>query len=660
MLIKMAVRNIKRSINDYILYVVTITLILALMFAFNSMMFSDLILGMNAHMADYKTLLVLFSVIVLVVAAWLVNYMTKFMLEKRSREFGTYLILGMENRDISKLFFYENIIFGVIALVFACFIGSFVFQGLVIIVTAFFGEEYHLQADFNVYAMELTVLYYFLIQILVLFRNNRYLKKLKIHDLMNADKMNEQVEVKHVTRNVILFVLSLVAGVIACSKAPVIVVIICIVFFIYGFYMGISGILVLLISKTKRFKYRKMHVFVFRQLSSKINTMGFTMGTIAMLFTLALLSSNYAIGLSNFKGEIEKYAPFDICLTDLDADETFVEVREMLQKDGWVKNDHVYPIYRGKDTTIGDVLKKNQVSGGYFQYDTYMKVSDYNILRGYLGLEEVTLKEKEYLIHCVASVSTYYEMWLQETPAMEIQGERYECKGIYDEDFAQNGQNGAGYVVVVPDAVAEQTETYYSQYVCDTAKETDNDLYEKMKDYVPQDAEHWATSAEREEELDHGMGLDSMYAIFDNIMVKNGGLVAEVEAAIITVVSSIFYMALVFICVALTILAVQQLSDSTKYRYRYQVLHHMGVDNRQRDNLIWKQLLIYFGCPLLLPVLISMVLSFKLNQVLLTGTQIQTGNYLFFGVALELFLLVYSIYFSVTYLCFKRNVEVDG
>ena len=194
MLIKMAVRNIKRSINDYILYVVTITLILALMFAFNSMMFSDLILGMNAHMADYKTLLVLFSVIVLVVAAWLVNYMTKFMLEKRSREFGTYLILGMENRDISKMFFYENIIFGVIALVFACFIGSFVFQGLVIIVTAFFGEEYHLQADFNVYAMELTVLYYFLIQILVLFRNNRYLKKLKIHDLMNADKVNEQVQ----------------------------------------------------------------------------------------------------------------------------------------------------------------------------------------------------------------------------------------------------------------------------------------------------------------------------------------------------------------------------------------------------------------------------------------------------------------------------------
>lgn len=629
------------------------------MFAFNSMMFSDMILGMNAHMADYKSLLILFSMIVLVVVAWLVNYMTKFMLEKRSREFGTYLILGMENKDVSKLFFYENIIFGVVALFLGCFIGSFVFQGLVIIVTVFFGEEYRLNTEFNIYAMLLTILYYFIIQILVVFRNNRYLKNLKIRELMNADKVNEQVQVKHVTRNVILFMLSLVAGALACTKAPVVVTVICIIFFIYGFYMGISGILVLMISKTKRFKYRKMHVFVFRQIASKINTMGFTMGTIAMLFTLALLSSNYAIGLSNFKEEIEKYVPFDICLTDVEPKQEFTEVREVLAKNGWIKNDIVYNIYRGQNATFRDVLKNNQVSGGYFRYDTYMKLSDYNVLRGYLGLEEVHLKEKEYALHCVASVSEYYEEWIKENPTTEIQGEFSNCKGIYDEDFAQNGQNGAGYVVVVTDDVAEQMEVYYSQYVCDTLKETNNELYEELRDYVIQNIDYWATSAEREGELDHGMGVDSMYVIFDNIMVKNGGYVSEVEAAIITVVSSIFYVALVFICVALTILAVQQLSDSTKYKYRYRVLHHMGVDEQQRNKLIWKQLLVYFGCPLLIPVVISMLISFQFNKILLTGTQIQTGNYLFFGVALMLFLLVYSIYFSVTYICFKRNVEVE-
>ena len=659
MLTKLAIRNIKRSINDYILYVITITLILALMFAFNSMMFSDLILDMNDHMTDYKSLLILFSMIVVVVVAWLVNYMTKFMLEKRSKEFGTYLILGMENRDVSKLFFYENIIFGVIALVLGCFVGSFIFQGLVIIITAFFGEEYHLQADFNIYAMLLTILYYFIIQIIVIFRNNRYLKKLKIYDLMNAEKVNELVNVKHVTRNVILFVLSLISGAIALSNAPIIVVVICIILFIYGFYMGISGILVLLISKTKRFKYKRMNVFTFRQLSSKINTMGFTMGTIAMLFTLALLSSNYAIGLSNFKTEIEKYVPFDVCLTDLDTNENFEEVRSYLKENDWVKDELVYSIYKGNDTTFKDVLKSQKVSGGYFKYDTYMKISDYNVLRGYLGLNEISLKDNEYLIHCVASVSEHYNEYMDDIKSIEINGNKYNCVGIYDEDFAQNGQNGAGYIVVVPDYVANNMEVYYSQYVCDSPKETNNKLYVKLLDYVEQDAANWSTSANRKDELDHGMGLDSMYAIFDNIMVKNGGLVSEVEAAIITVVSSIFYVALVFICVALTILAVQQLSDSTKYSYRYRVLHNMGVDKEIRAKLILKQLLIYFGCPIIIPIIVSLVISYKLNNILMTGTQIQMSNYVFFAIALGLFMLVYSIYFSVTYLCFKRNVEID-
>lgn len=657
MLTKLAIRNIKRSISDYLLYVITITLILSLMFAFNSMMFSDLILNMNAHMADYKTLLILFSVVVLVVVAWLVNYMTKFMLEKRSREFGTYLLLGMENSEVSKLFFYENIIFGIVALLLACFVGSFVFQGLVIIVTTFFGEEYHLEATFSMRAMLLTIAYYFVIQIIVIFRNNRYLKTLKICDLMKVDKVNEQVKVKHVTRNVILFVCSLVSGVIACTKAPVIIVVISLIFFIYGFYMGISGILVLLIDKTKYFKYRKMHVFVFRQIASKINTMGFTMGTISVLFTLALLSGNYAIGLSNYKAEITRQAPFDICLTDLDQDEDFTQVRQWLQEKEWVKKDLAYSIYRGEQAVLREVLERNQVLGGYFQYDTFMKVSDYNTLRTYLGLEEITLQQGEYAIHCVASVSRYYTEWVENTPDMTIVGENYTCQGVYTEDFSQNGQNGAGYVAIVPDFTAEQMEVYYSQYVCDTLKDTNDELYEELKQYVPQDAEYWASSAQREGELDHGMGIDSIYAIFDNIMVKNGGLVSEVEAAIITVVSSIFYVALVFICVALTILAIQQLSDSTKYKYRYRVLWNMGVDENERAKLIRQQLIIYFGCPVVIPVLISMLISFRLNSIMVMGTQIQTGNYMFFVVAMLLFLLVYSVYFSVTYLCFKKNVQ---
>lgn len=658
-LTKLAIRNVKRSIRDYMLYVITITLIVALMFAFNCMMFSDLILGMNSHMDEYRTLLVFFSIIVLGVVAWLINYMTKFMLEKRSKEFGTYLILGMENRDVSKMFFYENLLLGFLSLVAGVFAGKFIFQGLLAVVTSFFGEEYRISHHLNISALLLTVLYYTVIQLIVVARNKKYLEKLKIYDLINASRINENVKIKHVSRNVFIFFLAIVSAVVSVVKTPIIVTIIAIVLFIYGFYMGLSGILVLIISKAKKFKYKGMNLFIFRQLASKINTMGFTMGTIAVLFTLALLSSNYAIGLGNFKSEIEKYTPFDICLTSLDQYENFEEAREMLLEYGWIKDEILYRIYRSDNDVFNAVLKNNEVSGGYFKYDTYMKVSDYNTLRSYLGLDLVKLGENEFIIHCASTVSKYYNDYVTKNPLINIDEKKYTCQKILDEDFAQNGQNGAGYIIVVPDETVEKMEIYYSQYVCETLKETNDELYVKLQDYIVQDAEIWASSAGWEGELDHGMGIDSMYMIYDNIMVKNGGLVAEVEAAIITVVVSIFYIALVFICVALTILAIQQLSDSTKYKFRYSVLDSLGVDDAQKSKLIFKQLLIYFGCPVIIPLLISLVISIKINQLLLMGTQIQAENYSFFSAAILVFLLVYSIYFFATYIGFKRNVDIN-
>lgn len=659
MLTKLAIRNVKRSIRDYVLYVITITLIVALMFSFNSMLFSDLIVGMNPRMADYKALLVVFSFFVLIVVAWLINYMTKFMLERRSKEFGTYLILGMENKDVSKLFFYENTLLGVISLVAGTFFGVFVYQGLLVAVTTFFGQEYQLSADVNVGAILLTSLYYAVIQFIVAFRNNRYLRKLKVYDLVNADKRNEDVKVKNIARSVVVFVLSIVAALVSITNAPVIIILICMILFIYGFYIGISGTLALIISKTKSFKYKKTNLFVFRQLSSKINTMGFTMGTIAVLFTLALLCCNYALSLSTFREETARYAPFDISITSLSTDEKFEDVADMLQKDGWVDKDLSYYIYRGEDAKFKKVILDNDITGGFFKYDTYMKVSDYNALRGFLGLKNISLNNDEYIIHSVASVSEYYNSYVKKNPEIAINGKQYKCKQICNEDFGQNGQNGAGYVIVVPDVVAESMDVYYSQYACKTLKETDNDLYVKLQDYVKQDAEYWATSSGDDTELDHGMGIDTAYTVYDNIMIKNGGCIAEVQAAIITVVTSISYIALVFICVALTILAVQQLSDSTKYKFRYKVLNNLGVDDRQKSKIIFKQLLIYFGCPIVIPIAISLVVSLKINQFMLTGTQILSSNYGLFMGALLVFLVIYSIYFIATYLGFKRNVEEE-
>lgn len=110
MLGKLAFRNVKRSVKDYLVYVLTMTFVTALMFAFNSILFSrDVqelfeVAGLMAAMVGIATFFIV------LIVAWLINYMIRFMLEKRSQEFGIYLLLGMKKKKIASLYMRENLL----------------------------------------------------------------------------------------------------------------------------------------------------------------------------------------------------------------------------------------------------------------------------------------------------------------------------------------------------------------------------------------------------------------------------------------------------------------------------------------------------------------------------------------------------------------------
>lgn len=67
----------------------------------------------------------------------------------------------------------------------------------------------------------------------------------------------------------------------------------------------------------------------------------------------------------------------------------------------------------------------------------------------------------------------------------------------------------------------------------------------------------------------------------------------------------LFYIGLVFLCVALTVLSVQQLSDSVKYKFRYRVLSQIGYSRREIRRMIFKQLAGYYLCPACVALAIS-------------------------------------------------------
>ena len=111
-LFKLSLRNARRQARDYLVYFVSVVMAAALLYAFNGLVFSQEILNLSRRMAQMPSIIVLASIVVVCVFGWLVSYTTNFMLSRRSRELGTYILIGLENRQVARLFFLENLAAG--------------------------------------------------------------------------------------------------------------------------------------------------------------------------------------------------------------------------------------------------------------------------------------------------------------------------------------------------------------------------------------------------------------------------------------------------------------------------------------------------------------------------------------------------------------------
>lgn len=64
-----------------------------------------------------STFMSVLSVFVAVVLAFLILYANNFLIRRRKKEFGLYMLLGMPKSKISRILIYETFIIGLVALI---------------------------------------------------------------------------------------------------------------------------------------------------------------------------------------------------------------------------------------------------------------------------------------------------------------------------------------------------------------------------------------------------------------------------------------------------------------------------------------------------------------------------------------------------------------
>jgi len=197
MLFNLSLKNIRKSFKDYAIYFFTLILGVAIFYIFNSLESQTVMLKLNSSTKDIIKLMnnVLSGVSVFVsfILGFLIVYANQFLMKRRKKEFGIYMILGMSKKQISKILLVETITIGLISLVIGLVLGVALSQVMSIVVANMFEADMtKFTFVFSLSAWIKTMIYFGIMYLLVMVFNTIQVNRQQLIKLLTANRQNEE------------------------------------------------------------------------------------------------------------------------------------------------------------------------------------------------------------------------------------------------------------------------------------------------------------------------------------------------------------------------------------------------------------------------------------------------------------------------------------
>lgn len=680
MLFKLSLKNIRKSIKDYAIYFFTLILGVAIFYVFNAIDSQTVMLKATKNMTQIIKLMTNMlsgvSVFVSVILGFLVIYASRFLIKRRNKEFGIYLTLGMSKRKISLILFFETLFIGVISLAIGLGLGAVLSQAMSILVANMFEADMtNFHFIFSKAACIKTLIYFGIMYLLVMIFNTIIVSKCKLIDLINASRKTEKVKLKNTFVCVLIFILAagtlgyayylVTAGFAKLDTVNKIFIPIVLggvsTFFVFW---SLSGLLLKIFMSFKKLYYKGLNSFTLRQVSSKINTMVFSMTIICLMLFVTICVSSSALSIKeSMTKNLNDLAPVDVQLTKIIFDKEdevsneevrkdfALSVEETMEKNGFSLKDNLkdmvtFNIYKTKELTLGNSLNDNfdEVSEKYkyLRYDAeekIMRISDYNKVAKLYGNKTYTLKDNEYMVIAdFDSMIRVRNISLKSGQTITLNNKKYlpkydSCQDGFVEISSNHVNDG---IILIPDDAIESARISHKVVIGNynaSSKEEKIKMGEKVKRIA--------------------------HDIWDNtslISVNNKSDIAESSIGLGALVTFIgLYLGIIFLVSSAAILALKELSESTDNKERYRMLRKLGADEKMINKALFRQIAIFFMFPLLVAIIHSYFgIKFCVNFLETFG---KTGLLPSIIMTSIFLIVIYGGYFLITYYCSKNIIR---
>ena len=689
MLFKLALKNMKKSFKDYAIYFLTLVLGVSIFYMFNSIDSQEAMIEVSQSTRDMIELMVsmlgMVSVFVAVILGILIVYANNFLINRRKREFGIYMTLGMGRRQISKIIVIETIFVGIISLIVGLVVGVFGSQFMSVLVAKLFEADMtNYQFTFSAAACVKTVIYFAIMYIAVIILNTFTISRYKLINLINATKKNEKVKIKNPVISIIIFIFAVVilgyayykvtaeATTIRTAADMLPIIIMGIIGTILVFW-SLSGFILKIVQSSKKIYLKGTNMFVLRQLNNKINTTVVSMSVICLMLFMTITILSFALSLRNtMQKDLLEMTPVDLNLyktanlpdngeyTDEEIADSKISLQDTLEDNGFdlnnLKDIIEIPIYATNsltmEETLGEYIDEAKSMFSMLNYDTaetIVKVSDYNKIARLYGEEEYSLNDDEYIMLCdFDNMTAIRNKALEMNTKISLGGKEYspkyqECKSGFI--YMSISHVNAG-IVLVPD----------------NCNLTDDMIEEKFLA-----ANYNANTEEENEKIENQFRDEKNSELYKNINEKGittlEGMtktsIIESSVGLATIVTFIaIYLGIIFLIASSAILALKQLTESSDNKQRYMILRKIGVDEKMINQSLFRQIGIFFLMPLILAVIHS-IFGIKFLISMMAGLASEEDLIPSIIATIIVMGVIYGAYFLATYFGSKNIIKED-
>ncbi|MEH7029601.1 ABC transporter permease [Bacillus wiedmannii] len=654
---KIAIGNVKKSLKDYAIYFLTLTLAVCIFYSFNSIESQKALMEINASDRKYVPTVMNaisnVSVFVSVILGGLILYANNFLIKKRKKELGIYMTLGMGRRNISRILVTETFLVGIISLVSGLIIGIGVSQGLSTFTLKLFDlpiNKYKFAISTG--AIGKSVLYFGIMFLFVMLFNVYVVSKYKIIDLLTAGRKNEDVKF----RNPLIYVITFIMCVASLGYAYVTVLkiglnftnpmlVVSILLGILGtllFFFSLSGFILYVVKKNKKFYFKGLNIFIIKQINSKVNTNFISMSVICLMLCLTMVGLSTGISFNRMMDATTKeVTPFDASITLENKDESYT-IEEVLKKANFKLNNNEkyisYNVYRTGMEVVDFVPELKD----YNMSIDFIKVSDYNKILNLKGEKEITLNNNEILL--LSNEGRFVDSTnerLKNSNKMNIKEKEYSVKNakVIQENLYTYDVRTNYFTIVINDEFLSGykiTESVLNVNYLDGNREEYNKKYDNVA---------------RGFYDENGPKLN-----INRIAGKSKDEVYAGSKGLKTIVLFIgIYIGIVFLITSMAVLALQQLSEASDSIDRYKSLKRIGSNGTMIDKTIFIQTFVYFSLPVFLAIIHFIVGIYVVNDFI--NTFQKTDIILPALMTGLVFLVVYVVYFYTTYVGYKNIVK---